>query len=1548
MAVIKLLNTDKKWKYSLFGADPDTLFNYKELGLHLSFRIYLQNQTDETKKTFKEFISLFFSPNPKTYNTFEEKVLEPEQKKLPYFLPVKISEYNIYGNEQLTFEKKGALELLEFLAKKVKNLEKESEKNLIIIQGESGSGKTTLMLGIAHASRYLETELKGFLPVYLNFPVLAENNNVNQVFAFSFFQSSLKFFSELTDKQFLKKFLHNTHPLLFFFDTTAINRQTQNESSVDNLIKLLKTFSDLLKGTEHKLVICHRGTMEGYKHSKDSFYEGIKDSAVTWEVNKLEVSKTKEYIKKVGGEGGKNILKMIEEESENILEHPLFADFLILMSLSNETVRPEIKSVGHLYLLFTRELLNLENKILGEKQIRENVDTWLKLDESANELFNNTQRNSNFLSAIDISENRPVNLTVHPIELVLQQVSLEDVTDINSLFQNLLCLSKIKEITEISDENKRLEIFNILNNKWLDKYRKNIIKKIRNLEDENESINQISRSILENTFLTKSGKQIEFFHPSIEEFYEAFSVFFNLKGSGEFIPFTKENKTHFENNLINLNYNYLKFFVYLLEIFSKDNSYPEILLSLNLNEDLFSNLGKFYWYEKRSSEEALAFYNKAKEIDPLNQQIYNDIEDIYIYLGKFENALEIVIESNKNIHGSSNYNQIINYYQLLKRYDKAIEVAKESIEFNPQDPNSYYNLGHAYLIEKEVDEAIIYFKKAIEVKVNYKYLFIWESDNYFELGIANLNKGDKDKAIEYFKILTSLSGLHNNPNHYNNLGRIYYYLEEYNKAIEYFEKVWNKDIYYYFGLSNANYKTGNIDKMVELYDKFFKSYKFDDESDNYIILGHECLRKGETDKAFEYFETFTDLSKLPRHNGKIELFISQVFYEYCDLGDAYYKNGNIDKAIEKYKKDIKEHPNYARAYINIGSAYSDKGMLNQAIDSYKKAISIEPDSPYAYGNLGLIYFKLGEFDNSINNLEKAISIKFDYVEAHYNMGLIYKANKEFDKSIQSFNKAIEIKPNFVEAHIKIATDYFEKKMLNEAIESYKMVIELKPDYKKSYFNIAESYFKLGNYDQALEMFEKFILLDPNFHESYLFIASIFHHWGNLKNAIENYQKAIYLNPNLTGVNYAIGLIYFQMEEVNESVKYFEKEIGSNINDIDSYKQASNKYLGKIYGQQGKLDQALEMFEKYLFFNQSDSEVYLDLGSVYELKGMFNEAINAFNMAIELNPESEEAFHLLGNIYFKLSNYYQSVESFKETININPGNSKNYYNLGTAYEKLTNIPAAVICFQKAISLNPKLPEPYINLGFIFYKIGKFSEAIIALNKAIFINQNDFFPYKILGGIYANEGNLQEAIKYFEKSLLINPIDSETNLNIGITYRQINDLDKAIEHYNKAISIDPMFADTYYCLGIAYDAQGKIEMAIESYEKSISINPNNEKVYCNLGGLYAKKKIWDKAMGNIVKALIINPNDRISHYKLNDVYNEIKEEIEFYIQEFKANPNNIASYYNLSARYSLIGEKKVSLEFLKFVIVKDIGYKKIASKDEYFEVLWDDPDFQGLVS
>ncbi|MCS7054280.1 MAG: tetratricopeptide repeat protein [Ignavibacterium sp.] len=135
--------------------------------------------------------------------------------------------------------------------------------------------------------------------------------------------------------------------------------------------------------------------------------------------------------------------------------------------------------------------------------------------------------------------------------------------------------------------------------------------------------------------------------------------------------------------------------------------------------------------------------------------------------------------------------------------------------------------------------------------------------------------------------------------------------------------------------------------------------------------------------------------------------------EYFEKGYRLHISGDVEKAIDAYRKSINYYPT-PKAHNFLGWALSLLGKYEEAIEECKIAIELDPDYGNPYNDIGTYLVNLNRYDESIYWFQKALQAR-DYDSPHialYNLGRVFEKKGMWFNALKYYKEAIELNPDY--------------------------------------------------------------------------------------------------------------------------------------------------------------------------------------------------------------------------------------------------------------------------------------------------------------------------------------------------------------------------------------------------------------------------------------------------------------------------------------------------------------------------------------------------------
>ncbi|WP_336664439.1 tetratricopeptide repeat protein [Elizabethkingia meningoseptica] len=750
-----------------------------------------------------------------------------------------------------------------------------------------------------------------------------------------------------------------------------------------------------------------------------------------------------------------------------------------------------------------------------------------------------------------------------------------------------------------------------------------------------------------------------------------------------------------------------------------------------------------------------------------------------------------------------------------------------------------------------------------------------------------------------------------------------YYIakKDFPKALESLKKVnqYNlskeENTQYILKLGYAKFMTGDTKGAIEALEEAYNNANEDGKNDVAYMLGHLQYAEGNTEKAFQYFDS---IKNNPKYAKTIRPYYVQLYFNEKNYDKAIEEgkallNENISKDYgvevnkiigESYfmKKDYASAYPYLKTYLNSKSVPSESDLYeigfvaaqlkkhDEAVGYYNQLISSQsPLAQNAYYQLGNAYLETGRKREALSAFRSASQMNYDakvqqlayeqYAKLGYDIGNPFESNSQvLQNYITKYPNAgnlQEMKGLLVKSYL-YSGNYKEtlsaiKKLGNQSAETSKLEQE-------AAFLLGTEEFNKGNFTEAETLFE--YSLKYNYNKEFNARAQYWmgqsqYQMGDYSSATETLQKLYNSGADFEEkqqLPYDLAYAYFKNKKFQDAQKYFKQYLQ---NPKAEFKNDAELRLADTHYANNELNDAIAIYDK-----NTDATDYTQFQKAMSLgfKGDSEAKIAALKKLIADYKNSEyvdDAQYEIGVAYASDERYAEANDYFNQVIKSSPDKdlvanasiyrAQNYADLGQA--------------DKAIAEFKKLGETY--------KGTAYADKVVAAAKSVYLKNGDTAAYQSFAtavGVKISSSELDEI-----------------NLSTAQKLYANKDYKGAISYYEKYLTQRPTGGKLYqaqYELGESYyQTKNTTKAVLILTEVANAQNDYQEDAQVRLAQLYIAQNNSSEAK-KYLQNLVNSSNAGIKNYAITEMMKISVDADDFsqaekYADQILANPKNAAS-------------------------------------------------------
>jgi tetratricopeptide (TPR) repeat protein/V8-like Glu-specific endopeptidase len=570
-------------------------------------------------------------------------------------------------------------------------------------------------------------------------------------------------------------------------------------------------------------------------------------------------------------------------------------------------------------------------------------------------------------------------------------------------------------------------------------------------------------------------------------------------------------------------------------------------------------------YTAKKYPQAIADFDQAIKLDPINLEFYTAKSQTYEAMGKYSEGIVALTKSieltqseqNTNFQNQAIAHLITSYSARARLYEKAGNKAAaqsdalKTLSFDPSkiDNNSfkqqsYTARGQAYDTLGQYPQAIADFDLALTLDPKHVL-------TYLARGQTKNHAGKYPEAIADFELALKL--------------------DPQNQIVA------SAKSSVYVSSGQSKYNSGKYEAAIT---DFTLALKLESENitNRNSFLPAYIFRGLSSYRLNRYADGISDLTKAISIEPKNILLYTVRANIYTDWGKSDLALTDLDRAIQIDPQSIAAYTARADLYIN-------QAKYNLALPDLTKSIQLEPKNNEHYFQRAVLYYLAGEPQTAIADLDRAIAIK--PLANYYSMrGLRAENLGQYERAIADHNKSIELAQNPNEKSkytVSLGLNYFQQGKYDLALASLNTAIKLNPQSTFAYADRAKLFERLGSDPQALADVNTALKLDPEDQIAYLVMARLYIKQNNPAQVQAITDKILKIDQNnpvraTQARSYrVVGFIQAEQGEIEQAISSWKRSV--EINPGTSY-ESQLAMASVLYGQ-GKTSEALQLAKPIL-------------------------------------------------------------------------------------------------------------------------------------------------------------------------------------------------------------------------------------------------------------------------------------------------------------------------------------------------------------------------------
>ena len=453
------------------------------------------------------------------------------------------------------------------------------------------------------------------------------------------------------------------------------------------------------------------------------------------------------------------------------------------------------------------------------------------------------------------------------------------------------------------------------------------------------------------------------------------------------------------------------------------------------------------------------------------------------------------------------------------RFVDGVELARKSLDNNPQNARAQVLLARALSALGRRDEALPWLEQAIGLAPEFAQAHASRADVLIDLGRAAEAVASYDKA---------LSLVPDAAEDWFNRGIALFMLRRLEEAITSFDRaIENKP-----DIARMHFMRAKVLSDLGRYDEALASF-------NTTVRIEPGLAEAWLARAmiFKERERYSEsLDACDRALG-IKPDYPEALLCRCNV---LFLLKRYDEALAVCDQALSLRPDFAEVWFGRGAILFASKKFDDALMAYDQALRFGRDFAEAAVGSGNVFMELKRFDNALAAYDRSTSLRPDVAEAWVGRGNALIELRRYDEALAAYDQAVNLKPTLAEACVGRANVFFNHKQYLDALVAFDLAISLQPDLAEAWVGRGDTLLELRRCDEALAACDRASALKPHLVDAWLTRANVFFTRQRYGDAAAACERILELKPDFARAWFSYGTALLELQQYDRAFVAYGK------------------------------------------------------------------------------------------------------------------------------------------------------------------------------------------------------------------------------------------------------------------------------------------------------------------------------------------------------------------------------------------------------------------------